>query len=71
MSSEPAYQDHVDAVDAYLDEEPEYGGYEHHLDRGDERWDAPWWKGWLVVLALIVIYLLWTGTIYFLEPGIR
>lgn len=58
-------------TEEYLERDPYEDGYEHHLDREDDRWAAPWWKGWLIVLTLIVLYLLWTGTVYFLEPGIR
>jgi hypothetical protein len=58
-------------ISEYLDLHPDDGGYEHHLEREDDRWAAPWWKGWVIVLTLIILYLLWTGTLYFMEPGIR
>jgi hypothetical protein len=43
-----------------------------HLEREDERWSKPaQLQDWLVLIVMIVIYLIWAGLIYFLEPGIR
>jgi hypothetical protein len=42
------------------------------LERDDDRWSrSAQLQDWLVLIVMIVIYLLWTGLIYFLEPGIR
>lgn len=43
-----------------------------HFDREDERWRAgAQLRDWLVLLVMILIYLTWSGIIYFFEPGIR
>lgn len=43
-----------------------------HFSRDDDRWR---WQNqlrdWLILLGMIAIYLIWTGVVYFLEPGIR
>lgn len=44
---------------------------EPHLDRFDDRWEQPWYRSWLILLVLIILFLAWTGTIYLFEPGIR
>ncbi len=50
-------------------------GEEHpptHLEREDNRWSAgAQARDWLVLVILMAIYLVWTGIIYFFEPGIR
>jgi hypothetical protein len=43
-----------------------------HFNREDERWSrAAQVRDWIILGAMMSIYLLWTGIIYFLEPGIR
>ena len=43
-----------------------------NLDREDNRWGPHHWlRDWAILLTLILIYLVWTGVIYLLEPGIR
>jgi hypothetical protein len=29
------------------------------------------WRAWLILGAIAVLYLAWTLTVYFLEPGLR
>ena len=42
------------------------------LDREDNRWGPHHWlRDWAILLTMILIYLVWTGVIYLLEPGIR
>ena len=43
-----------------------------HLEREDDRWSSSaQMRDWLVLVIMIIVYLVWVGTIYFLEPGIR
>jgi hypothetical protein len=43
-----------------------------HWEREDDRWDVRnQIRDWIILLVMVVIYLLWTGIIYFFEPGIR
>ncbi|MEJ2013023.1 MAG: hypothetical protein P8X64_12475 [Anaerolineales bacterium] len=42
-----------------------------HLERSDERFSKGRAKDWLTLLLMMAIYLVWTGIIYFFEPGIR
>lgn len=43
-----------------------------HLEREDDRWSrTAQLQDWLALIVMIVIYLIWAGLIYFLEPGIR
>ena len=43
-----------------------------HLDREDNRWGPHHWlRDWAILFTMILIYLVWTGVIYLLEPGIR
>lgn len=45
---------------------------ETHLEREDDRWYVRFRiRDWLILLTMIAIYLLWTGVVYWLEPGIR
>ena len=43
-----------------------------HFEREDDRWR---WQNqirdWLILGAMILIYLVWAGVVYFFEPGIR
>lgn len=43
-----------------------------NFEREDDRWR---WQNqvrdWLILLVMVVIYLVWTGVVYFFEPGIR
>lgn len=43
-----------------------------HFEREDDRWR---WQNqlhdWMLVLIMVAVYLIWTGIVYFLEPGIR
>ena len=42
------------------------------FERVDNRWDPQnRSRDWVVVAALVIIYLIWTGTVFFFEPGIR
>lgn len=43
------------------------------LERDDDRWQHQrrGWRDWWVLLLLIATYLVWTGLVYLLEPGIR
>jgi len=29
------------------------------------------WRAWLILGTIVVLYLAWTLTVYFLEPGLR
>ncbi len=41
-------------------------------ERADNRWDLKnARRDWLIIAALIILYLVWTGTVFLLEPGIR
>ena len=43
-----------------------------HFERQDDRWRLrSAGRDWMIVISLIIIYLVWTGVVYFLEPGIR
>lgn len=43
-----------------------------HLDREDGRWNLKaQFHDWKILFLLILAYLVWTGVIYFFEPGIR
>lgn len=45
---------------------------ETHFEREDDRWSfRNQLRDWGVLLIMVVIYLTWTGLVYFLEPGIR
>ncbi len=43
-----------------------------HYEREDDRWR---WRNqlrdWAILGVMILIYLAWTGVVYFFEPGIR
>ncbi len=43
-----------------------------HFQREDDRWR---WRNqlrdWIILGVMILIYLAWTGVVYFFEPGIR
>lgn len=43
-----------------------------HYEREDDRWR---WQNqlrdWIILGVMILIYLAWTGVVYFFEPGIR
>lgn len=42
------------------------------FERVDNRWDIEHAsRDWMIIAALVVIYLVWMGTVYFFEPGIR
>ncbi len=42
------------------------------FERSDNRWDPEnGRRDWIVIGVLVVVYLLWMGTIYLFEPGIR
>ena len=61
---------------AYLEESDEYGVSEFDREdpawyRADRRWEIPWYQSWLILLVLIIVYLSFTGLIYWIEPGIR
>lgn len=41
-------------------------------ERTDNRWDPQnARRDWIVIVILVVIYLLWTGTLFLFEPGIK
>ena len=41
-------------------------------ERGDNRWRLRnQLRDWMILLVMIAIYLVWTGVVYFFEPGIR
>ena len=43
-----------------------------HFKREDNRWlHKASRRDWWILFLLIMTYLVWTGIIYFLEPGIR
>lgn len=42
-----------------------------YLDRDDGRFSKGSIKDWLTLLLMIATYLVWTGVVYFFEPGIR
>lgn len=45
---------------------------ETHYEREDDRWSfRNQLKDWGILLLMMLIYLGWTLTVYFLEPGIR
>jgi hypothetical protein len=42
------------------------------FERGDNRWDIKnARRDWIIIGVLIIIYLVWTGTVFLFEPGIR
>lgn len=44
----------------------------HPLARHDDRWRIRRLRrDWLILAVMIAIYLLWTGIVFFFEPGIR
>jgi hypothetical protein len=43
-----------------------------HYEREDDRWQLRnQLRDWLILLVMALIYLVWTGVVYFFEPGIR
>ena len=43
-----------------------------HFEREDDRWrDSSGRRDWVILAVMIAIYLVWTGVVYLLEPGIR
>jgi hypothetical protein len=43
-----------------------------HYEREDDRWALKaQLRDWWLLALMIVTYLVWTGIVYFLEPGIR
>lgn len=43
-----------------------------HFDREDNRWQPQYAiRDWLILAAMIAMYVLWAGVVYFFEPGIR
>ena len=43
-----------------------------HYQREDDRWYIRFrLRDWLILLAMIGVYLIWTGVVYLFEPGIR
>lgn len=41
-------------------------------ERIDNRWDISHARrDWIIILVLVVIYLVWAGTLYLFEPGLR
>lgn len=45
---------------------------ESHYEREDERWSfRNQLRDWGILLVMVIIYLAWTGIVYFVEPGIR
>lgn len=41
-------------------------------ERADNRWDLTHKnRDWIIIATLVIIYLLWTGTVFLFEPGIR
>jgi hypothetical protein len=51
---------------------PEAEDVKTTFDRWDNRWDIGHaHRDWVVIGVLVIIYLIWTGTVFFLEPGIR
>ena len=42
------------------------------FERADNRWDIQHARrDWIIIAILVVIYLVWTGTVFIFEPGIR
>lgn len=42
------------------------------FERADNRWDPQnARRDWIVIAVLVVIYLVWTGVVFWFEPGIR
>jgi hypothetical protein len=43
-----------------------------HFEREDDRWALKaQLRDWWILALMIITYLVWTGIVYFLEPGIR
>lgn len=43
-----------------------------HFEREDNRWALKaQLRDWWLLALMIITYLVWTGIVYFLEPGIR
>ncbi|MEZ4664027.1 MAG: hypothetical protein R2911_41365 [Caldilineaceae bacterium] len=69
----------LNATNSAADEEipapgaPSHAEHPHtHLERDDDRWYVRFRiRDWLILLTMIAVYLLWTGIVYWLEPGIR
>jgi hypothetical protein len=68
MSTQPPNSEQVPPPgEPWTEEQPE-----SHLERADERWSlANQLRDWGILLVMILIYLTWTLTVYFFEPGIR
>jgi hypothetical protein len=55
-----------------LGPKPESDDVHYTFERLDNRWDPQnSGRDWIVIAILIVIYLLWAGTMFLFEPGIR
>lgn len=42
------------------------------FQRADNRWDIQHARrDWIIIGILVAVYLIWTGTLFLFEPGIR
>lgn len=55
-----------------LGPKPETEDVQTTFERVDNRWDpGNARRDWIIIAILAVVYLLWMGTMYLFEPGIR
>lgn len=55
-----------------LEPKPETEELHTTFERADNRWDIEHAnRDWIIIAILIVVYLIWTGTVFLFEPGIR
>lgn len=55
-----------------LGPKPETEDVQTTYERIDNRWDPQnGRRDWVVIVILVIIYLVWTGTLFLFEPGIR
>jgi len=55
-----------------LSPKPDADDISFTYERNDNRWDIRRAnRDWIIIAVLVVIYLVWTGTVFLFEPGIR
>jgi hypothetical protein len=70
MSTEPADTQSDQVPSPGVPSTDEYP--ETYYDREDDRYQPrSRLRDWGIIIIMIATYLVWTGIVYFLEPGIR
>ncbi|GIV78029.1 MAG: hypothetical protein KatS3mg050_2423 [Litorilinea sp.] len=68
----PRKESSADIRPSHSDESPRGELPPTHLRREDDRWDIKnQLRDWGYLLIMILVYLAWTGIVYWFEPGIR